>query len=144
MNAMWLLPLVLCLSGSQIGFTCSLTRHVVYVEKEECSYCMAINTTVCAGYCMSRDVNIKTLLPKNALVQNVCTFHNIRYMMIRLPGCPPDIDPFYRLPVVLSCQCSQCATETTDCTNDIANQNPYHCTKPQWRIPATNSRIFIL
>ncbi|XP_067855314.1 thyrotropin subunit beta-like [Heptranchias perlo] len=142
MNALRLLPLVLSLSCSRVGSLCSVTRHVLNVEKEECSHCMTINTTICAGYCMSRDVNIKALLPKNALVQNVCTFQDIKYISIMLPGCPPDVDPFYSFPVVLSCLCSQCVTDTTDCTNGI--ETPFSCTKPQWSIPTSRSRTLSL
>ncbi|XP_067906144.1 thyrotropin subunit beta-like [Heterodontus francisci] len=142
MNALCLLPLVLFLSCRQVGSQCSVTRYVSYVEKEECSYCMAINTTICAGFCMSRDVNTKSLLPKIALIQRVCTYQDVKYISIKLPGCPADVDPFYRFPVILSCVCSQCATDTTDCVNGI--DPPFYCTKPQWSIPASRSRILLL
>ncbi|RXM33407.1 ADP-ribosylation factor-like protein 1 [Acipenser ruthenus] len=41
-------------SFSQAQSLCTVTRHMLYVEKDECSHCIVINTTICAGYCMSR------------------------------------------------------------------------------------------
>ncbi|XP_078077254.1 thyrotropin subunit beta-like [Mustelus asterias] len=142
MNALHLLPLVLSLSCHQVGSQCSLTRYVSYVENEECGYCVAINTTICAGFCMSRDVNTKSLLPKIVLIQKVCTYQDVKYISIKLPGCPPNVDPFYRFPVILSCTCSQCATDSTDCTNGI--DASFDCTKPQWSIPTSRSRTLSL
>ncbi|XP_059832588.1 thyrotropin subunit beta-like isoform X2 [Hypanus sabinus] len=135
-----LLCLLPCLA--QVGAQCSLSRHVLHVEKEGCDFCLTINTTICAGFCMSQDVNIKTLLPKMALTQRVCTYREIEYISIRLPGCPANIDPIYRFPVVLSCVCSQCLTDTTDCTSGI--EAPFYCTKPQWNIPSSRSPILSL
>uniref|UniRef100_UPI00398F24D4 thyrotropin subunit beta-like n=1 Tax=Pristiophorus japonicus TaxID=55135 RepID=UPI00398F24D4 len=142
MNALLLWPLVLSLSCCRVRSQCSVTRYVSYVEREECSHCLLINTTICAGFCMSRDVHIKALLPKVALIQKVCTYQEIKYIAIKLPGCPPNVDPFYRFPVILSCACSQCATDTTDCTNGI--DAPFYCTKPQWSIPTSRSRTLSL
>ncbi|XP_043564779.1 thyrotropin subunit beta-like isoform X2 [Chiloscyllium plagiosum] len=142
MNTLQLLALVLSLSCHQVVSQCSLTRFVSYVEKEECSHCLAINTTSCAGFCISRDVNTKSLLPKIALVQSVCTYRHVKYISIKLPGCPPNVDPFYRFPVILSCVCSQCTTDTTDCINGA--DASLDCTKPQWSIPISHSRILPL
>lgn len=33
---------------------CLLTEYTLYVEKQECDYCVAINTTICMGFCFSR------------------------------------------------------------------------------------------
>ncbi|XP_038636841.1 thyrotropin subunit beta-like isoform X2 [Scyliorhinus canicula] len=142
MNPLHLLPLVLSLSCRQVASQCSLTRFVSYVENEDCSHCVVINTTICAGFCMSRDANTKSLLPKVALIQKVCTYQDVKYISIKLPGCPPNVDPFYRFPVILGCMCSQCATDTTDCINRI--DTSFHCTKPQWSIPTSRSRTLSL
>ncbi|XP_032893779.1 thyrotropin subunit beta-like [Amblyraja radiata] len=139
MRVLSLLPLLLSLAAARAQ--CSLIRHVLYVEKEGCNFCMAVNTTICAGFCMSQDVNIKALLPKMALAQRVCTYRHMDYISIRLPGCPPGVDPVYRLPVVLGCVCSQCSTDTTDCTTGV--EAPLHCTKPQWHIPASRSPLLL-
>lgn len=33
---------------------CVPTEYTLYVEKPECDYCVAINTTICMGFCFSR------------------------------------------------------------------------------------------
>ncbi|KAF5909307.1 mitochondrial glutamate carrier 1-like isoform X1, partial [Clarias magur] len=33
---------------------CVPTEYTIYVEKPECDYCVAINTTICMGFCFSR------------------------------------------------------------------------------------------
>lgn len=33
---------------------CLPTDYTLYVEKPECSFCVAINTTICMGFCYSR------------------------------------------------------------------------------------------
>nr|CAE17336.1 thyroid-stimulating hormone beta subunit [Neoceratodus forsteri] len=142
MNCLWLLPAVLLLHCRPVGSLCTMSRYMLYIEREECSHCMAINTTICTGYCMTRDPNVKILIPKSVLSQNVCTYNTIKYMTMRLPGCPPDVDPYYHFAVATSCKCSQCNTDTTDCINGA--EATIQCSKPQWRIPASNSRILLI
>uniref|UniRef100_A0A8C4S290 Thyrotropin subunit beta n=1 Tax=Erpetoichthys calabaricus TaxID=27687 RepID=A0A8C4S290_ERPCA len=94
---------------------CVPTQYTLYVENPECAFCVAVNTTICAGYCMTRDVNVRGLLPRMALSQTVCTYQDLAYRTIRLPGCAPQVNPFYTYPVALTCKCGKCNTDFSDC-----------------------------
>ncbi|XP_006002637.1 thyrotropin subunit beta-like [Latimeria chalumnae] len=142
MNFTWLVPVVICMSCTSVNSLCTVTRYMMYVEKEQCSHCIAINTTICSGYCITRDPNLKALLPRTALSQSVCTYNKVKYLTIRIPGCAPHIDPYYRFAVAINCKCSLCNTDSTDCTNE--GENPNECNQPQWRIPAMKSRLLLI
>uniref|UniRef100_A0A8C4S2X4 Thyrotropin subunit beta n=1 Tax=Erpetoichthys calabaricus TaxID=27687 RepID=A0A8C4S2X4_ERPCA len=86
---------------------CVPTQYTLYVENPECAFCVAVNTTICAGYCMTRYVQT-WLLPRMALSQTVCTYQDLAYRTIRLPGCAPQVNPFYTYPVALTCKCGKC------------------------------------
>jgi len=33
---------------------CAPTEYTIYFERQECNYCVAVNTTICMGFCFSR------------------------------------------------------------------------------------------
>ncbi len=33
---------------------CAPTEYTIYIERQECKYCVAVNTTICMGFCFSR------------------------------------------------------------------------------------------
>lgn len=45
---------LLVLTFSPAAPMCLPTDYTLYVEKPECSFCVAINTTICTGFCYSR------------------------------------------------------------------------------------------
>uniref|UniRef100_A0A8C7GGN9 Glycoprotein hormone subunit beta domain-containing protein n=1 Tax=Oncorhynchus kisutch TaxID=8019 RepID=A0A8C7GGN9_ONCKI len=45
---------------------------------------------------------------------HVCTYRDVPYETIRLPDCPPWVDPCVTYPVALSCDCT--CSQTSDCT----------------------------
>ena len=45
---------VLLLMFSPAAPMCVPTDYTLYVEKPECNFCVAINTTICMGFCYSR------------------------------------------------------------------------------------------
>lgn len=47
--------------------------------------------------------------------QLVCTYHELSFASIRLPGCPPGVDPMVSFPVALSCRCGACRLSSSDC-----------------------------
>lgn len=47
--------------------------------------------------------------------QLVCTYDELRFASIRLPGCPPGVDPVVSFPVALSCHCGTCRLSNSDC-----------------------------
>lgn len=60
--------------------------------------------------------------------QRVCTYHELRFASVRLPGCPPGVDPMVSFPVALSCHCGPCRLSSTDCggprTQPLACDHP--------------------
>ncbi|KAK9404603.1 TSHB: Thyrotropin subunit beta, partial [Crotalus adamanteus] len=47
------LPLIFALTLGQSLALCIPVDYVIHVEKRECGYCLAINTTICEGFCMT-------------------------------------------------------------------------------------------
>ncbi|XP_077639979.1 glycoprotein hormone beta-5 [Lonchura striata] len=47
--------------------------------------------------------------------QWICTYNETRMVMVKLPRCAPDMDPFYTYPVAICCDCDICSTATTEC-----------------------------
>ncbi|KAM4617717.1 follitropin subunit beta [Discoglossus pictus] len=103
--------------------TCELTNMTIVLEKPECGVCITVNATWCSGYCSTKDPSLKTpLVPKT---QKICTFKEIVYETVKIPGCADDVDPFYTYPVATDCHCSQCDMDMTDCT--VRGLGPTYC-----------------
>lgn len=60
--------------------------------------------------------------------QPVCTYHELRFASIQLPGCPPGVDPMVSFPVALSCRCGPCRLSSSDCGGPRAQ--PLACDRP--------------
>ncbi|KAI1890169.1 hypothetical protein AGOR_G00170900 [Albula goreensis] len=122
MVAMHLVVMVLCLALAR-GWAqaatpaCGLTSVSISVEGEDCKGCITFNTTSCAGMCVTQDPVYKSevILRTAPYGQQTCNFREVVYETVRLPGCPEGVDPHFTYPVALSCECSQCNTDTTDC-----------------------------
>ncbi|XP_011601356.1 lutropin subunit beta isoform X1 [Takifugu rubripes] len=93
---------------------CQPINHMVSLEKEGCPTCHLVETSICSGHCITKDPVIK--IPFNKIHQNVCTYKSVYYKTYELPGCPPGVDPMVTYPVALSCHCSRCSMNTSDCT----------------------------
>ncbi|XP_016891972.1 thyroid stimulating hormone subunit beta a [Cynoglossus semilaevis] len=105
---------------------CLPTDFTMYVEKPECDYCVAVNTTICEGFCYSRDSNKRFLrMP----FQTRCTYDQVEYRSTVLPGCPINTNAIFTYPVALSCRCGSCTTESIDCTHRSSGRRQ-RCTKP--------------
>nr|UXP11774.1 thyrotropin subunit beta [Polypedates teraiensis] len=120
---------LLCFAYGHANLMCMLTEYTIYVEKEECAYCIAVNTTICSGYCPTKDPNMKGTLPESNLNQNVCTYSDYIYKTVSIPGCPMHVDSLYTYPIALSCRCDKCNTDNIDCVQDSIESN--YCTKPR-------------
>ncbi|XP_050013503.1 thyrotropin subunit beta isoform X1 [Alexandromys fortis] len=129
MSAIVLLSVLFALAFGQAASFCIPTEYTMYVDRRECAYCLAINTTICAGYCMTRDINGKLFLSKYALSQDVCTYRDFVYRTVEIPGCPHHVAPYFSYPVAISCRCGKCNTDYSDCTHEAVKTN--YCTKPQ-------------
>lgn len=53
--------------------------------------------------------------PLPPVPQPVCTYRELSFASIRLPGCPPGVDPMVSFPVALSCRCGPCRLSSSDC-----------------------------
>uniref|UniRef100_A0A8C4TGW0 Luteinizing hormone subunit beta n=1 Tax=Erpetoichthys calabaricus TaxID=27687 RepID=A0A8C4TGW0_ERPCA len=94
-------------------------NETISVEKEECPKCVLITTRICSGYCLTRvsETLLVTYMSTIApLYQHVCSYKEIRYEKIKLPGCPNGVDPYFTYPVAVSCYCSLCKMDNSDCT----------------------------
>ncbi|KAF1391980.1 hypothetical protein PFLUV_G00047710 [Perca fluviatilis] len=112
---------------------CLPTDFTLYVERPECNFCVAINTTICMGFCYSRDSNMRYRLGPRFLIQRGCTYDNVEYRTAILPGCPIAANPVFTYPVALSCHCGACRTDSDECTHR-ASMDGARCTKPVTRI----------
>ncbi|KAL4622458.1 thyrotropin beta-like [Arapaima gigas] len=121
---------LLCVLGGRALSFCALTDYTLYVEKAGCDFCVAINTTICMGFCYSRDTNIVGLAGKRLLLQRTCTYRSVEYHTTALPGCHQHADPFFSYPVALDCYCSTCDTGSHDCTHKGGDDNSAQCAKP--------------
>ncbi|XP_068125764.1 thyrotropin subunit beta isoform X2 [Hyperolius riggenbachi] len=129
MTSLLMVSFLLCIIYGHTVSLCMLTEYTMYVEKEECAYCIAVNTTMCSGYCKTADTNVKGKLPKFHLNQNICTYSDFIHKTISIPGCPIHVNPSYTYPVALSCKCDRCNTDYVDCVQDRIEAN--YCTKPK-------------
>ncbi|XP_003220553.1 thyrotropin subunit beta [Anolis carolinensis] len=123
------LPFFLALTLGQSMSFCIPVDYVIHVEKRECAYCLAINTTICEGFCMTWDSNGKKLLPRSALSQDVCTYKDMVYRTVMIPGCQHHAVSYYTYPVALSCKCGKCNTDYTDCIQEAGHTE--YCTVSQ-------------
>ncbi|XP_061584415.1 thyroid stimulating hormone subunit beta a [Cololabis saira] len=112
---------------------CLPTDFTLYVEKPECDYCVAINTTICMGFCYSRDSNMRDILGPRFLIQRGCTYDHVEYRTALLPGCARDSNPVFTYPVALSCHCGACRTDSDECTHR-APTDAVQCSKPVRRL----------
>ncbi|XP_040059080.2 thyroid stimulating hormone subunit beta a [Gasterosteus aculeatus] len=126
----WLLFLLL----SPAVPTCFPTDFTMYVERPECDYCVAINTTICMGFCYSRDSNVRAIVGPRFLIQTGCNYDKVEYRAALLPGCPIDSDPVFSYPVALSCRCGTCRTDSDECVHRAPGVGGARCTKPVRRI----------
>nr|ACK87152.1 FSH-beta [Anguilla marmorata] len=93
--------------------SCGLANISISVENEECGGCITFNATACAGLCFTQDSVYKSSL--KPYPQQACNFRDVVYETVHLPGCPSGMDLHFTYPVALSCECSKCNTDSTDC-----------------------------
>uniref|UniRef100_A0A8C5MXU3 Glycoprotein hormone subunit beta domain-containing protein n=1 Tax=Leptobrachium leishanense TaxID=445787 RepID=A0A8C5MXU3_9ANUR len=123
-----LVILVVYLSAVQGRRTCRPANATISAEKDDCPVCVTLTTTICTGYCQTRDLLYKSAF--SSFNQHVCTYKEIRYETIKLPNCLPNTDPFFTYPVAVSCECSLCKMDYSDCT--VQGIGPAFCsTAPQ-------------
>ncbi|CAM9466011.1 unnamed protein product [Lampetra fluviatilis] len=125
MGPLQLFQLALWLEVVSSNSLCKLHNTTIALEKSGCDECLYINTTVCSGYCYTWQLIGHNM---RKIAQEVCTYTDVGYETVTLHGCDPGVDPTLYYPVALSCQCSQCQTDTTDCTE--RSLRPDYCSHP--------------
>nr|BCF74550.1 luteinizing hormone beta subunit [Sardinops melanostictus] len=104
-------------------FPCEPFNTTVSVEKLGCPRCLLIQTAICHGHCLTKEPVYKS--PFSMVSQHVCTYGNLRYETVELPDCDNGVDPVVSYPVALSCECSLCSMDTSDCT--MGSLEPDYC-----------------
>ncbi|XP_066496285.1 follitropin subunit beta [Tiliqua scincoides] len=118
--------LLLCWKTISCNY-CKLSNITIVVEREECGFCVSVNATWCSGYCFTKDPAYKYHSMKR--IQKVCTFKDIVYETVKIPGCDGHGESFYSYPVATGCHCETCDTEITDCT--MRGLKPSYCSYGQ-------------
>ncbi|KAJ8370353.1 hypothetical protein SKAU_G00103810 [Synaphobranchus kaupii] len=90
--------ILLCLLLGKALAKCVPQNYTLYVEREGCEHCVAVNTTICSGFCFSRDTNMKERGWKGFPIQRACMYRSLVYHTVNLPGCLRDVDPPLLLP----------------------------------------------
>nr|BAF81902.1 thyroid-stimulating hormone [Pseudolabrus sieboldi] len=112
---------------------CLPTDFTLHVERAECDFCVAINTTICMGFCHSKDSIAGNKFSPPFLEQRGCTYDKVEYRTAVLPGCPIEANPVFTYPVALSCKCDSCRTDTDECAHRASGVGA-RCTKPVRRL----------
>ncbi|XP_051030188.1 lutropin subunit beta [Phodopus roborovskii] len=125
---LWLLlsPGVGWASRGPLRPLCRPVNATLAAENEACPVCITFTTSICAGYCPSTVRVLPAALPP--VPQPVCTYRELHLASVRLPGCPPGVDPMVSFPVALSCRCGPCRLSTSDCGGPRAQ--PLACDLP--------------
>ncbi|XP_030055304.1 follitropin subunit beta [Microcaecilia unicolor] len=102
---------------------CELSNITIALESDGCGLCIYVNATWCSGYCLTKDPVFKHPLVSSA--QEICTFKELVYETVKIPGCADHAESFYTYPVATGCQCGTCNTDNTDCT--VQSLGPSYC-----------------
>ncbi|XP_025757280.1 follitropin subunit beta-like [Oreochromis niloticus] len=107
--------LLLCALMVGAVYTCMLKNYTLWIEKQDCTQCVAINTTICSGYCYTQDTNLKGRFGRTFLIQRSCVPLSLVYQAAHIPGCPKDVNPQLYYPAAHCCSCRRCDTRTHRC-----------------------------
>ncbi|CAK6968277.1 follitropin subunit beta-like [Scomber scombrus] len=92
-----------------------LKNHTIWIERHDCAQCVAINTTICSGYCYTQDTNLKGRFGRTFLIQRSCVPRSLVYRAARFPGCPQDVNPQLYYPEARCCRCNRCDSRLLHC-----------------------------
>uniref|UniRef100_A0A3B4GHV0 Thyroid stimulating hormone subunit beta n=1 Tax=Pundamilia nyererei TaxID=303518 RepID=A0A3B4GHV0_9CICH len=99
--------LLLCVLMVGAVYTCMLKNYTLWIEKQDCTQCVAINTTICSGYCYTQVM--MTYQTRS------CVPLSLVYRAAHIPGCPKDVNPQLYYPAAHCCSCRRCDTRTHRC-----------------------------
>ncbi|XP_034551508.1 thyrotropin subunit beta-like [Notolabrus celidotus] len=115
MPSVMLRCMLLCMLMGWTLCACMLTNHTLWIERHDCAQCVAINTTICSGYCYTQDTNLRGRFGRTFLIQRSCVPLSLVYQPARLPGCPQDANPQMYYPEARRCSCRRCDTRSHHC-----------------------------
>ncbi|XP_059189035.1 thyrotropin subunit beta-like [Centropristis striata] len=115
--------MLLCVLMHGSVCTCMLKNHTLWIEMHDCVQCVAINTTICSGYCYTQDTNLRGRFGRSFLIQRSCVPLSLVYRAAHVPGCPQDANPQLYYPAAHRCSCKRCDRRTHHCvrTNRASN-----------------------
>uniref|UniRef100_A0A3Q1BTT2 Gonadotropin subunit beta-2 n=1 Tax=Amphiprion ocellaris TaxID=80972 RepID=A0A3Q1BTT2_AMPOC len=106
---------------------CTLKNHTIQIERENCTQCVAVNTTICSGYCFTKDTNLKGQFGRTFLIQRSCVPLSLVYRVAHIPGCHPDVNSQLYYPVARCCSCRRCDTRfLQELAHPIPQRKPFH------------------
>ncbi|XP_067382384.1 follitropin subunit beta-like [Channa argus] len=94
---------------------CMLKNYTLWIERQDCAQCVAINTTICSGYCYTQDTNLMGRFGRTFLIQRSCVPLSLVYQTTCVPGCPEDVNPQLFYPAARRCSCRRCDARTHHC-----------------------------
>ncbi|XP_070825101.1 follitropin subunit beta-like [Chaetodon trifascialis] len=94
---------------------CTLKNHTLWIERQDCAQCVAVNITICSGYCYTQDTNLKGRFGRTFLVQRSCVPLSVVYQAAYVPGCPQDVNPQLHYPAAHQCSCRRCDIRSYHC-----------------------------
>uniref|UniRef100_A0A8C8GNZ3 Glycoprotein hormone subunit beta domain-containing protein n=1 Tax=Oncorhynchus tshawytscha TaxID=74940 RepID=A0A8C8GNZ3_ONCTS len=119
----WVLLFVWLAGGVSV---CMMENYTLLIEKRGCSQCIAINTTICSGFCHTQDTNVKGRVGKSYLIQRGCMPHSLVYHPARVPGCPLHVNNVLYYPESRRCHCTRCDGHAHRCVHMTqATPTPY-------------------
>ncbi|XP_036960640.1 follitropin subunit beta-like [Acanthopagrus latus] len=107
--------MLLCAMTGWTACICMLKNHTIWIERQDCGQCVAVNTTICSGFCYTKDTNLRGRLGRIFLVQRSCVPLSLEYQATSVPGCPQDVNPEQYYPVAHQCSCRRCDARTHHC-----------------------------
>uniref|UniRef100_A0A8C2JNA7 Thyrotropin subunit beta n=1 Tax=Cyprinus carpio TaxID=7962 RepID=A0A8C2JNA7_CYPCA len=122
---------------------CAPTEYTIYIERQECNYCVAVNTTICMGFCFSRLISTNDPMTPVIVCQACMTdlfLWNTNKDKILFPLFRLFADPLFTYPVALSCHCSTCHTHSDECAHKTSISG-MKCSKPVHHLYLENNYI---
>ncbi|XP_051282241.1 thyrotropin subunit beta-like [Dicentrarchus labrax] len=119
--------MLLCTLTGWTVCACMLKNHTLWIERHDCAQCVAVNTTICSGYCYTQDTNLRGRFGRTFLIQRSCVPLSLVYRPARLPGCPHGVDPQLYYPAARRCSCRRCDTRTHHCVRTSRISSYYRC-----------------
>ncbi|XP_056157701.1 thyrotropin subunit beta-like [Lampris incognitus] len=106
---------LLCAWMGRAMCCCMLQNYTFWIERHDCGQCMAVNTTICSGYCYTQDSNLRGHSGRSYLIQRGCLPTSLVYRVAHVPGCPQDAGHLLYYPESRQCRCSRCDKRTFRC-----------------------------